>query len=308
MIGIESIAYYIPSSKRNNFDLMDKFQIDENFIKEKIGFEQVSTKDSNEEASDLCFKAWQNIPSNTREEIMNSIDCIVVVTQNPDSNIPHVSAKVHGMLELKESCACFDISLGCSGFVYALSVVESFVKENGMNKALLFTADPYSKIINPDDKNTALLFGDAASVTVIGSNPKFTTGKFNFGTIGKLHKELVCNNSELYMNGRSIFDFAARYVPKDVASILIKNNIEQEEIDLFLFHQGSKYIIDTIKKRLQLPEEKVPFLAGQYGNTVSSSIPIMLSNYMENREIENVLICGFGVGLSWASTILINNK
>jgi 3-oxoacyl-[acyl-carrier-protein] synthase-3 len=89
---------------------------------------------------------------------------------------------------------------------------------------------------------------------------------------------------------------------------LIKNNIEQEEIDLFLFHQGSKYIIDTIKKRLQLPEEKVPFLAGQYGNTVSSSIPIMLSNYMENREIENVLICGFGVGLSWASTILINNK
>jgi len=308
MIGIESIAYYIPSSKKNNFDLMDKFQIDENFIRDKIGFEQVSTKDSNEEASDLCLKAWQNLALNTREEILDSIDCIIVVTQNPDSNIPHVSAKVHGMLELKESCACFDISLGCSGFVYALSVVESFVKENGMNKALLFTADPYSKIINPDDKNTALLFGDAASITVIGSNAKFTTGKFNFGTIGKLHKELVCNNSELYMNGRSIFDFAARYVPKDVASILIKNNIEQEEIDLFLFHQGSKYIVDTIKKRLKLPEDRVPFAAGHYGNTVSSSIPIMLSAYIENREINNVLICGFGVGLSWASTILIKSK
>jgi 3-oxoacyl-[acyl-carrier-protein] synthase-3 len=308
MIGIENIAYYIPELRKNNFDLMKKFEIDENFIKEKIGFERVSTKDSNEEASDLCFKAWQNLDLNTREDILDFIDCIVVVTQNPDSNIPHVSAKVHGLLELKESCACFDISLGCSGFIYALSVVESFVKENGMNKALLFTADPYSKIINPNDKNTALLFGDAASVTVIGSSPKFTSGKFNFGTIGKLHKELVCNNSELYMNGRSIFDFAARYVPKDVASILIKNNIEQEEIDLFLFHQGSKYIVDTIKKRLKLPEERVPFVAGHYGNTVSSSIPIMLSAYIDNREINNVLICGFGVGLSWASTILIKNK
>lgn len=308
MIGIENIAFYIPLSRRNNFDLMEKFQIDDNFIKEKIGIEQVSIKEANDEASSLCFKAWQNLPQNVREEITQNIDCIVVVTQNPDSNIPHVSAKVHGLLELKESCACFDISLGCSGFVYALSVVQSFVKENSFNKALLFTADPYSKIINPDDKNTALLFGDAASVTVIGNNPKFTTGKFNFGTIGKSHKELVCNNSELYMNGRAIFDFAARYVPNDVASILEKNNMEQNDIDLFLFHQGSKYIVDTIKKRLKLPEEKVPFMARNYGNTVSSTIPIMLSSYIENQDIEKVLICGFGVGLSWASTILIRNN
>ena len=308
MIGIEDIAYYIPSSRRNNFDLIDKFQIDEHFIKEKIGIEQVSIKDSNHEASDLCFKAWQNLPQNVREEITKNIDCIVVVTQNPDSNIPHVSAKVHGLLELKESCACFDISLGCSGFVYALSVVQSFVKENNFNKALLFTADPYSKIVNLDDKNTALLFGDAASVTVIGNDFKFTIGKFNFGTIGKLHRELLCENRELYMNGRAIFDFAARYVPNDVASILVKNNVEQSDIDLFLFHQGSKYIVDTIKKRLKLPEEKVPFMASNYGNTVSSTIPIMLSEYIDNQEIKKVLISGFGVGLSWASTILIRNN
>jgi 3-oxoacyl-[acyl-carrier-protein] synthase-3 len=308
MIGIEDIAYYIPSSRKNNFDLMKKFEIDEYFIKEKIGIEQVSIKDSNDEASDLCFKAWQNLPQITRELIKDNIDCIVVVTQNPDSNIPHVSAKVHGLLELKESCACFDISLGCSGFVYALSVVKSFVKENGFDKALLFTADPYSKIVNPDDKNTALLFGDAASVTIIGSDPKFTIGKFNFGTIGKLHKELVSVNGELYMNGRAIFDFAARYVPNDVVSVLVKNNIEQNDVDLFLFHQGSKYIVDTIRKRVKLPEEKVPFLARNYGNTVSSTIPIMLSEYLENQEIGKVLICGFGVGLSWASTILIRKN
>ena len=122
MIGIENIAFYIPSSRRNNFDLMEQFQIDDNFIKEKIGIEQVSIKDDNEEASDLCFKACQNLPFDTREEILNSIDCIVVVTQNPDSNIPHVSAKVHGLLELKETCACFDISLGCSGFEYGSAV------------------------------------------------------------------------------------------------------------------------------------------------------------------------------------------
>lgn len=308
MIGIEKIGCYIPEKTRSNFDLKEKFQIDDYFIQEKIGIEQVAIKATSEEASSLCLKAWESLPIAYRQIITAEIDCVVVVTQNPDSNIPHVSSIVHDLLDLKEACACFDISLGCSGFVYALSVVEAFVASNGLKKALLFTADPYSKIINSDDKNTALLFGDAAAVTVIGHQPQLVSGQFNFGTIGKLHRELVCNNQELYMNGRSIFDFAARYVPMDIHSLLNKNNFTAEQIDLFLFHQGSKYIVDTIKKRLQLPDEKVPFLAAKYGNTVSSSIPIMLMNYLDDQKSKSIVICGFGVGLSWASTILTRNK
>jgi 3-oxoacyl-[acyl-carrier-protein] synthase-3 len=105
------------------------------------------------------------------------------------------------------------------------------------------------------------------------------------------------------MNGRAIFDFAARYIPKDVDKILLLNALNREDIDLFLFHQGSKYIIDTLIKRMKLPKEKVPFHAAMYGNTVSSSIPIMLASYF-GSEIRTVLISGFGVGLSWSSTVL----
>jgi 3-oxoacyl-[acyl-carrier-protein] synthase III len=113
------------------------------------------------------------------------------------------------------------------------------------------------------------------------------------------------------MNGRSIFDFAARYIPKDMALLLEKNEMSVDSIDLFLFHQGSKYIIDNLVKRLKIPAEKAPFLDVEYGNTVSSTIPIMLFDYLENQQYSNIVISGFGVGLSWSSCVLkrvITNK
>jgi len=263
----------------------------------------VSKKSAQEDTSDMCVKAWEALALKTAIN-KEDIECVIVVTQNPDSNIPHVSAKVHEALGLKENCACFDISLGCSGFVYALSVIEAFLESNNLNKGLLFTADPYSKIIDPDDKNTSLLFGDAAAVTLIGNDAVYLSGKYNFGTIGKLHRELICNNSLLSMNGRAIFDFAARYIPADIKSLLEKNELNVNDVDIFLFHQGSKYIIDTIVKRLKVPAEKAPFVAGEYGNTVSSTIPIMLAEYLNNTVYKTIVISGFGVGLSWASCIL----
>jgi len=309
-VGIESIAYYIPDNYKSNFNFKEEFEIDDYFIVEKIGVKRVSQKLDTEDTSDLCIKAWESLRQNSAIE-KEEIDCVIVVTQNPDNNIPHVSAKVHEALDLKENCACFDISLGCSGFVYALSVIESFIETNNFKKGLLFTADPYSKIIDRKDKNTALLFGDAAAVTVVGQKPIFCSGKYTFGTIGKMHRELICNNSLLYMNGRSIFDFVARYVPKDMNLLLEKNEMRMDSIDLFLFHQGSKYIIDTLVKRLKISAEKAPFLANEYGNTVSSTIPIMLSDFLDNHAYTNIVICGFGVGLSWSSCVLkrvINNK
>jgi 3-oxoacyl-[acyl-carrier-protein] synthase-3 len=261
MCGIESVAYYIPDNYKSNFDLKEIFEIDDHFIIDKIGVKRVSEKLATEDTSDLCIKAWESLTQTLTIE-KEEIDCVIVVTQNPDNNIPHVSAKVHEALDLKENCACFDISLGCSGFVYALSVIEGFIESNNFKK-------------------------------------------------GKLHRELICNNSLLYMNGRSIFDFAARYIPKDMALLLEKNEMSVDSIDLFLFHQGSKYIIDTLVKRLKIPAEKAPFLAVEYGNTVSSTIPIMLFDYLENQQYSNIVISGFGVGLSWSSCVLkrvITNK
>jgi 3-oxoacyl-[acyl-carrier-protein] synthase-3 len=189
MCGIESIAYYIPDNYKSNFDLKEIFEIDDHFIIDKIGVKRVSEKLATEDTSDLCIKAWESLTQTLTIE-KEEIDCVIVVTQNPDNNIPHVSAKVHEALDLKENCACFDISLGCSGFVYALSVIESFIERNNFKKGLLFTADPYSKIIDRKDKNTALLFGDAAAVTVVGQSPVFCSGKYTFGTIGNYTENL----------------------------------------------------------------------------------------------------------------------
>ena len=306
IIGIENIASYIPKRVISNFDRKEEFDIDDVFIKDKIGIQSVTRKEKQEDTSDLCVKAYQNL-CKIQEIDPEEIEVMIVVTQNPDFNLPHTAAIVHKKLGFKEDVASFDVSLGCSGFVYGLSVIESFMNTNGFKKGLLFTADPYSKVINPSDKNTSLLFGDAATVTLVSDCPKLTSGKFTFGTMGEGYEELICTN-ELYMNGRSIFNFAARQVPKDVDKVLKANEIDKDEVDIFIFHQGSKYICDTLIRRMKLDESKVPFDAVEYGNTVSSSIPIMLEKLLNSTQKKNskFLICGFGVGLSWASSILYN--
>lgn len=144
MIGIKEIASYIPAKRNSNYDLKEKFEMDDAFIEDKIGIKSVSVKGDEENTSDLCVKAFQKLKN--KITIDNSeIECLFVVTQNPDNNIPHTSAIVHGKLEMPIECACFDISLGCSGYVYGLSVIKSFMIQNNMKKGLLFTADPYSK-------------------------------------------------------------------------------------------------------------------------------------------------------------------
>ena len=303
MIGIEHIASFIPQKRISNYERKEKFEIDDYFIEDKIGVRQVSVKDTNMETSDLCLKAFENLTDKTAIN-KDDIETLVVVTQNPDVNIPHTSAIVHGELELPEDCACFDISLGCTGYVHGLSIIQSFMKENKLKKGLLFTADPYSKIINPDDKNTALLFGDAAAVSFISDNPVFITGAFTFGTVGKDSKHLTCVDSKLYMSGRDVFNFVVKYVSNDIKTLLKNNELTFHDIDKFIFHQGSKYIVDILSQYLNLDAERVVFDILDYGNTVSSSIPIILEKEMADKENCLMVLSSFGVGLSWSSTIV----
>ena len=178
------------------------------------------------------------------------------------------------------------------------------MESNGFKSGLLFTADPYSKIVDPDDKNTAMLFGDAATVTLISDEPQFVAGKFSFGTSGKEGHALSCKDGTLEMNGRAVFSFSARTVPLDVRKVVEGNDLNLNDIDKFVFHQGSKYIVDTISQRLGLPAEKVAFDMYEYGNTVSSSIPLILESEIMDANNNHIVISGFGVGLSWASTVL----
>lgn len=304
MIGIERIASYLPPGRESNLDKLEKFAIDADFIRDKIGVREVSRKAPEQDTSDLCVAAFEALQAQGAIAAAD-LDCIVVCTQNPDGNgLPHTSAILHGKLGARHDCACFDIGLGCSGYVYGLSVVSSFMQANGFKRGALFTCDPYSKILDPDDKNTVLLFGDGATVTLLSENGPWQPHRFKFATNGALCRSLQNKVGTLEMNGRAVFAFSATEVPPQIQALLDSAGLGVTDIDRFFLHQGSKYIVDTIAGRLNLPADKVPSnLAGQ-GNTVSSSIPLLLEAYLADPAASRYLLCGFGVGLSWASAIL----
>lgn len=304
MIGIEAIGAYIPAGRVDNRHRLAEFELDETFLTEKIGMLHLAIKAEDEETSDLCCKAFADLQCKTGLKA-EDVECVIVCTQNPDGHgLPHTSAIVHVKLGLLDRCAAFDISLGCSGYVYGLSVIQAFMQANGFRKGVLFTADPYSKIIDKHDKNTSLLFGDGATATLISDTPVWRSGKFLFGSHGKESAAITIEPSsgKLTMNGRAVFSFSATVVPQNITSMLEANDVVIDDVDFFALHQGSRYIVDTLKKKLNIEDAKAPFVASEYGNTVSSSIPLILSEI--NNDFEKVVIAGFGVGLSWASTIL----
>jgi 3-oxoacyl-[acyl-carrier-protein] synthase-3 len=171
---------------------------------------------------------------------------------------------------------------------------------NGLTKGVLVTCDPYSKIIDPDDKGTALLFGDAAAATLLSDDPLYVCSNYCFGTQGDDSGVLATRDGTLHMNGREVFNFAAKAIPAGIGELLSKSNLNIDDIDCYVFHQGSKYIVDTLVKRLGVSPDKVPFDIENLGNTVSSSIPIILKQQMAGALGGRLILCGFGVGLSWA--------
>lgn len=305
MINIECIASYIcdnvVTNLNKNFDGED---VDIKFIENKVGILQVSKKNINDKSSDLCVKAFHKLISVYNNDL-KFIDCLCVCTQNGDYNIPHTSAIVHEKLGLNKNCAVFDISLGCSGYVYSLNIMKSFMEQNGFKTGLLFTSDPYSDIIDEHDKNTSLIFGDAATVTLLSTDGKYSVGRSCFYSDGSLSDTLILRDNEsLYMDGRMIFNFVMENAPKIINQCLNLNKLSTEDIDFFILHQASKYIIDSLVRRMKLNYNIVPFGIRNYGNTVSSSIPIILEQYIDKTSFKKALLCGFGVGLSIASTII----
>jgi 3-oxoacyl-[acyl-carrier-protein] synthase-3 len=303
MIGIKAIGTYLPVGRVSNLARLETFGLTEESLNERIGFRQVAVKGSEETTLSLAVSAFRDLQDKTGLDPA-TVEVVAVITQNPDRNIPHMSAELHGKLSLVPGCACFDISLGCSGYVYGLSLLSAFMSANGMRRGVLVTADPYSGIVDPADKNTSLIFGDGATATLLTEDPVYVPGAYNFGTMGSEAENLACNDGKLFMNGRAVFNFAAKHVPTDVNALLQKNGLTLEEVDCFVLHQGSRYIVDTIADRLGVPHDKAKFYAADYGNTVSSSIPIILAEEMNKPSNHSILLSGFGLGFSWASTVL----
>lgn len=302
MIGIKAIGSHIASNRVSNIARKDEAGKDEAFIRDKIGFESLAKRDAGQETSDLCVAAYEALRMQPSFD-GSAIDCLIVCTQNPDAHgLPHTSAVVHRKLGLGHDVASFDISLGCSGYVYGLSMITAFMAANGLRSGLLFTADPYSKIIDQKDWDTELLFGDAATVTWLGEDPIYRCRPAIFGTDGSLgHSISVAERGgQLKMLGSNVFKFSMTAVPAQVQRYLEREALSLEDIDLVLLHQGSRFIVDNLSRKLNLPSEKAPFEAGQTGNTVSSTLPLMLERRLDVPP-DRILLCGFGVGLSWAT-------
>lgn len=305
MIGIRAIASHVPAGRVSNLDRYMAAGKDEGFIRDKIGFESLSRRDPGTETSDLCVAAYRELERLPGFD-PGAVDCLVVCTQNPDGHgLPHTSAVVHGKLGLGTGMASFDISLGCSGYVYGLAAVTAFMQANGLRSGLLFTADPYSKILDPNDWDTELLFGDAATVTWLGEDPVYRCRPAAFGTDGSMGHSIAVPEpgARLSMLGSNVFKFSMTMVPPQIEGYLKREQLSMDDIDLVLLHQGSRFIVDNLGRRLGLGPDKAPFEAGQIGNTVSSTLPLMLQRRMASPPAR-VLLCGFGVGLSWSSMVI----
>lgn len=319
---IKAIDYYLPEGKDYN-DPEDK-------MTKKIGIDVKNIADENEFASDLAVKAAQNL-FNSGKASPEEIDYLLYCTQSPDYYLPTTACLIQERLGIPISCGALDINLGCSGYVYGLSLAKGLI-ESGIAKNVLFiTADTYSKYVNPKDRNVKLLFGDAAAATLISSQESDASsiGPFVFGTDGKGAEHLIVpagglreprsiltaeenedfsgnmrSKNNLYMNGAEIFNFAIQKVPSTIQILMDKTATTLDSYDYFVFHQANQYMLETLRRKLNIAKEKFSIEFKDCGNTVSSSIPIaLIRGYNQGRIIngQKVMLLGFGVGYSWGA-------
>lgn len=327
-MAIDAFAHALPSVCHTAADIAALTGSDEQFIAEKVGLSRRYVLGPDQTgvslSADACRALFARYP-----DLAQEVDVLICVTQTPDRRLPQNSAGVAAALGLPKTLASFDIALGCSGYVYALTVAEGFLQAAGRHCALVVTCDPYSRIIEPTDKDTNCLFGDAATATVLragaGRGRILAT---DFGTrgedgdaicvpaggaarplVGAVAAEMTApdaNDLRLHMQGRAVFNFVNSVVPDSIRTCLQNAGLTLDDIDLFALHQGSRYMLDAMAKRVGIPPQKLLQNMANYGNTVSSSIPLLLSEQDAAGQLDGrrVLISGFGVGLSWATAIL----
>lgn len=309
---IRAVEYYLPQDTISSKELADRYGFDLSFIENKVGVRQVYHAEDGETSTSMGIKAAEKLLvrfPGLREEIQ----VLIICTQTPDCLIPHRSAVIQGALGLSENTACFDISLGCSGFVYGISILKAFLKAHGFGTGLLITTECYSSIIHKSDKNTMPIFSDGAAATLVSEGEGIDCLAPTFGTRGTHADHLTMSKPEgeseerLYMNGRGIFEFVAGTLPCDIRNCLRINGLTIDRIDYFVFHQASAYMIETLAKKTGIRDtHKVVLCLDRFANTVSSSIPMALKYLLarETRRPLTLLASGFGVGLSWGSIVL----
>jgi len=332
--AIQAINYYLPEKTLTNEELAKVFpEWPAEQIYQKTGIRNRHIAADDETASDLAFYAAQNL-FNQSNYAAENIDMVILCTQAPDYVLPTSACTIQNRLGIPSSAGAFDFNLGCSGYVYGLSIAKGLVESGSANNILLLTGDTYSKFMHAKDKNVRTIFGDAGTATLIQGveSEEELIGPFTFGTDGAGADKLIVKvggtryasedeflqgggekredgfpNSTLFMDGPSIFSFTLRVVPKMLRALFEKTGLSIDDIDLFVFHQANKFMLDNLRRQSKIPEEKFILDMENIGNTVSSTIPIALTN-AKNKGVlkanQKVMLVGFGVGLSWAAGLV----
>lgn len=326
-IAIKGISACVPKHVAHNEDYTHVSAEEINKFMEATGVRHRRIADVNTCTSDLCFAAAEKLIADLKWE-KSEIDILVVITQSGDYVLPITAALLQDRLQLSKECVALDIPLGCSGYVYGLSVVASMMKATGLNKGLLLAGDTASKSVSPLDKSTAPLFGDAGTATALEFSEKSIL-QFNLGTDGSGYKAIIIphsgfrhqptpdsftiekydegierNQCQLALEGMDVFSFGISQAPKTVNDLITYFNLNKDTVDHFIFHQANLMMNKMIAKKLKLPTEKVPYSLEHFGNTSSASIPLTVVTQISNdvsSKRQHLLMCGFGVGLSWGT-------
>ncbi|KIF46919.1 3-oxoacyl-ACP synthase [Vibrio owensii 47666-1] len=332
MAYIQAIEVYTPDYCLDNYKLASDFPewgVEKIFTKTGIESRYIAGYD--ETCLDMAESACERLFSNCNVD-KHSIDFILLCTQSPDYFLPTTACLLQDRLGLKKSIGALDYNLGCSGYVYGLSLAQGLIASKQVKNVLLVTTEQYSKYINDNDKSVRTLFGDAATATLISNDDCENIGPFVFGTDGSggdslivphgANKHPISNESylevedssknvrspkDLYMNGSEVFTFTLKTVPKTVREILDKSGLTKSDIAHVVFHQANKFMLDILQKNCGFSDEQFLRSYQKYGNTVSNTLPIGLYEAALSGKLnagDKVLLVGFGVGLSWGATIL----
>lgn len=324
---IKDIAYYLPAQVLTNEQIAAEFpEWSAEKVANKVGITERHIAALDETATDMAYRAAERLFAQGVDRA--SIDFVLLCTQSGDYFLPSSACILQDRLGLSKNCGALDFNLGCSGYEYGLAIAKGLIIAGISKNILLLTSETYTKYLHPQDKGNRTIFGDGASATLVSTEGFAEIGEVVLGTdgsgaenlivrsLGARHKELLhdfrvdeeeglVSGDHLYMHGGNVFNFTADVVPPMVEELLQKSGLTQEEIDLWVFHQANKYMINYLRKLLDIDKERFYIFMEHVGNTVSSTIPIALVEARkENKLHGNVLLAGFGVGLSWGGVML----
>jgi len=317
--GLLALGVYAPDKVLTNKDLESFMDTSDEWITTRTGIRERHIAAPSEYASDLAYKATQNLLDRYGEDALNGVDQVIVATNTPDAYFPNTAALVADQLGLK-GAAGYDLLAGCPGWLYALAQASGQVEAGIARKVLVIGSEAISKIVDWRDRSTAVLFGDGAGAAVVGQVPEgrgfrsFVLGADGSG--GKtLHMAALASSlpdgtrmgPTIYMHGREVFKFAVRVMDTATVEAIEKAGMHPDEISLFVPHQANERIIDAARERLGLSWDRVVINLDRYGNTSTASIPLALAEALDAGKVhegDNLLFVSFGAGLTWAATVL----